>query len=247
MSKLQSFTMNFKDSPTKLKTVMKTRKDTMDKYVCKEVMEEPTYDIELLHKVGFPIELALDIGGHIGSFTNKVKAYYPDAHIGVFEPWNENFELLEKNVKKLDNVTTYPSAVRGSRMIAGWDGELNRHNTGGNALTFVDNPENADLEINSLSIMEICEQFDYIDLIKLDCENGEWDIIPHIPFEKVGALMIEFHVMENENRKNRYIELKQMIANAGYYMYYEDYGMLPKLFCYREENCKRLQETDESE
>lgn len=73
------------------------RKDSNDIDVIQSVFKN---EFDLLHNFvpKFSSGLIIDAGAHIGCATMKLRALYPNATIVAIEPWDENFELLERNV-----------------------------------------------------------------------------------------------------------------------------------------------------
>ena len=61
-----------------------------------------------------------------------------------------------------------------------------------------------------ISIREILNQFDYIDLIKIDIEGSEYDILPEIikNKSKIGKVICELH--GSSFRKNKFLNNKYL-------------------------------------
>jgi FkbM family methyltransferase len=149
------------------------------------------------------IEAAVDIGGHIGWWTRLLKARYPGARIAVVEPDDESFELLERNVGALSGVTLHHAAcgyIATPMSIA-------RHaeNSGGVCLV---RPEDGpglmatgwtlQDDVPLMTLEAVVEQLTEgpIDLLKCDCEGGEYDIFRNASLaclRKVRNLIGEHH------------------------------------------------------
>ena len=71
--------------------------------------------------------------------------------------------------------------------------------------------------ISVISIKDILKRFNYIDIIKLDCEGSEYEIIPYLIShkKKIGKVICELHgkIKDSKNLKlySKYIKIKKIL------------------------------------
>jgi FkbM family methyltransferase len=128
----------------------------------------------------------VDIGGNIGLFSQMAGALFPKARIHSYEPNPRIHGYLAKNLSQV-GAEFFPEEVgaeagSGQSIDAG-DSRTGVFEKGGN------------IPIVSFS-MVVDRIGGRIDLLKLDCEGGEWDIfqIPE-PFQKVAEIRMEYHLV----------------------------------------------------
>lgn len=68
-----------------------------DLQVISEVWDDDVYRVAQM--VDLQFDTILDIGANIGAFTVLAHKIWPDAHILAVEPENENYSLLQQNVR----------------------------------------------------------------------------------------------------------------------------------------------------
>ena len=150
-----------------------------------------------LKRIDFkPGDVVIDIGAHIGFFAIYTALRFPEVVIHSFEPFPENYELLQQNLERngITTVRTYPLGVSG----------------GGRLLEMVTNPQNSGsstcysrtLEygrttgIPSTTLDHIFDSLsvDRCKLLKIDCEGSEYEILFSTrSLAKVEYLSGEFH------------------------------------------------------
>jgi len=141
----------------------------LDLWIIKETILDHCYDNELIKlKDGGKI---IDIGAAFGDFSIWMAFKYPSSQIYAYEPLLELCELADLNVKEnnLLNVSVFNKAVVSK-----------------------DTPQG----INSISFENVLRDLASIDLVKIDCEGGEYDILLNSPrdlLKKIKFLAIEWH------------------------------------------------------
>jgi len=150
--------------------------------------------------------VVLDFGGNIGYFSFFVAPIAKEVH--SYEPTPETFRVLKKfkETGNLENVVIHNKAVSNQ------DGKMNfyvyNHNRTMNSLREIQGlPEymKTSIEVEVVSLSSILEQFEQVDLVKIDIEGGEKFILDDQQFsqnmKKIKNLFIEIHdiqVYENE-------------------------------------------------
>jgi FkbM family methyltransferase len=148
-------------------------------------------------------ETIVDIGGNIGLFSQMAGALFPKAKIHSYEPNPRIHGYLAKNLYQV-GAKFFPEAVgaeAGSgQCIDAGDSRTGVFEKGGN------------IPIVSFS-MVIDRIGGRIDLLKLDCEGGEWDIflIPE-PFQKVAEIRMEYHLVGGKTLS----DLKSAAEHIGF-------------------------------
>jgi len=173
------------------------RKGTLDGYIFSKVCNYNEYKIKREEIEGKNI---IDIGGHIGSFSwlclkNKVKK------ITVFEPDNENFNILKENLKCFNenDYDIYKEAIWRSDIVEDNDLKYSGYyeNTGGGNVFFgkqILDDLSLSIKIQYRSLDDILKEHEVIDLLKIDCEFSEFPIIlTSKDIFKVKKIIGEFH------------------------------------------------------
>jgi FkbM family methyltransferase len=168
------------------------RGDT-DRIVLYEVFANHEYDF-------YPIkngEIIIDIGAHIGAFT--CLAASKGANVYSFEPVEDNYILLEENLKQNSLVS---HTVK--KAIFSYTGDLhlniNKENSGGHSI-FETGSKNQEISVQTTTLSDFMKQekIEHIDLLKIDCEGSEYEILPTLPLEKIDKIMMEFHYFGGKN------------------------------------------------
>jgi len=144
-------------------------------------------DCYRLRKLPRNLNSVVDVGGNVGLFSLVARHHFPGAKIFAYEPNPFIGSYIRQNLSKL-SVEIHQEAV-GAR-----HGSI-KLNLGGNSLhsTVTEDPEG---EIPMVDFDTVVDRAGgTIDLLKLDCEGGEWDILESsASIEKVKNLAMEFHL-----------------------------------------------------
>lgn len=177
--------------------------------VIKEVIEQDCYGLRALYESGFRPNVIVDVGAHIGTFSVLAHSYFPKSDILCIEPNPKLSHRLFENVytfaylsysgvvydKQENCLIESVGATGGSFLTSGRNKESQisrKHIHDG----FMYN-ETSDL-FPSCSLESILKdnKFHSIDLLKLDCEGGEWGIAEHLSDEIAKTVKVikgEYH------------------------------------------------------
>lgn len=159
---------------------------------------------EILERYDGPLDVVLDIGAHIGTFS-LLAAQRGAKFILAFEPDPRNYDCLRVNVEEngfRDKILPLPLAVSTRNLEIA---ELHRAaGDGGNSgqssicLSFSENPRKfAVFTVAFRDVLaELVQEKGKIDFLKLDVEGAEWAIFQDLMNEPggVGRWMLEKHV-----------------------------------------------------
>ena len=165
-----------------------------DKYVVQENLSRHCYTSLIPLTVD---DVVLDIGAHIGTFS-LLSALSPVKKVYAFECEPENFALLERNTRDLENVTIFNYAVVGND-----DGKRERSfypntmtNTGAGSFYIKKGRRPITVECVPINYVFGMADFTYI---KSDCEGAEYDIFDNLTIPlSVRNIVIEFHLSRKE-------------------------------------------------
>jgi FkbM family methyltransferase len=143
-----------------------------------------------LGKIESDVKTILDVGGNVGLFSLAARSRFPNARIHSYEPNPQMQPYLLHNTRPL-GVEVHPEAI-GAR--EGW---INMEANGGSLLAKT--VETKEGKIKKTAIATALERLGgSVDLLKLDCEGGEWELLEDKSmWKKVGQLTMEYHLWAN--------------------------------------------------
>lgn len=170
---------------------VEVRGGTDDRHVIFEVFVEQVYPVALSGE-----KVVVDIGAHIGCFT--ALAAERGARVLSFEPLPANFAILERNVKRnnIRNVQLFQSAVSSKYETRALYLPDNDAHTGRSSLQVARDARR--IEVSCLPLDDVIREnrLQCIDLLKIDCEGGEYEILFAASMESLK--MVQSIVIENE-------------------------------------------------
>ncbi len=158
-----------------------------------------------------PTTTILDIGAHIGSFSYL--CYLKGSrNIYAYEADTVNYNLLTTNLCDLNGVHLFNLAVFRSDLAPGYNLKYSEYlddNTGGSNVLAggkvidLDNQQvfekaqDTSQKVNVISLDKILSGFDYVDLMKIDCEGSEYPILlTSTQLHKVKRIVGEYHEVD---------------------------------------------------
>ncbi|WP_210148437.1 FkbM family methyltransferase [Chryseobacterium scophthalmum] len=137
-------------------------------------------------------KIIIDAGGNVGLFSVLMKNNFPDAKIITIEPDGDNFLMAEKNLKNYSDVKVLHKGL--------WSNDVKLKIINEDAskwgIQVVEDNENGKIEAISINTLIKENNFDKIDLLKMDIEGSEKEVFSKnyenwLP--KVKILVIELH------------------------------------------------------
>jgi FkbM family methyltransferase len=177
------------------------RPKTMDRRIIECVWDGEDYWRGNLKKDA----VVVDIGAHIGSFSIKTSEMVPDGKIFAYEPFQESYTLLVKNIK-LNNITNiHPKNVGVTDKNGSTRLYTNPFNTGANSLYNVIDSRRGPI-VQTISLENVFESNGLykIDLLKIDAEGSEYSILMNSSSEllgKIGRIVLEYHDCINQGHQ----------------------------------------------
>lgn len=167
-----------------------------------------------------PNPVVVDVGGYIGDFAIFAATRLGAAKVITVEPSLQNFALLEANIRNnncMDRVIALRKAVTN-----GQPARLNidAAEAGQMRVSAYYGDGHGELkEVPGISLAEIVKQYQLprIDLLKIDCEGGEYMIISTVPAEVLRAtqnIIFEYH--EIDNFSALLAQVKQRLTAEGF-------------------------------
>lgn len=133
----------------------------------------------LLYRVGIKIEVVMDVGANIGSFSKRLGEFFPNANFYCFEPFEKTFEILEKNLpnkkfhlnqfalgERIYSLLIYPNSIHHSDL----NSIFNTDKRDSNAI-----PEK--IEITTVDQFLSESNLDAVDFLKIDTEGFDLKVL----------------------------------------------------------------------
>lgn len=154
--------------------------------VMNDIYGNNPYAIEsIVARVTSP-SVIFDVGGYVGVTAAMFARRYPSARLVVFEPNPKWSELLYRNASRATVVpfaissTEYPAYTEvGHDSGSNWAGQEPAVFKGG---------------VPSLTFPQAVENHGVPDILKMDCEGGEFDVLPHLhAYPSIQCVVGEYH------------------------------------------------------
>jgi FkbM family methyltransferase len=209
------------------------RGGTSDRFTVYELLVKEDYSSIQDLKLG---DTVIDIGANIGLFTVLAAKRVGDAgKVVAIEPNPGTLERLNRNIQlnHLSNVRVYQAAV------AGKEGAMDLHFGSKDVFAslhpWVDNRmlnEGASVKVECITLRGILERENItrVDLLKMDCEGGEYEIFDMMPRDlwvKFPSIAMEGHQIRGRHPS----ELRNTLESLGYRLSQGDliYARRPKV------------------
>ncbi len=129
----------------------------------------------------------MDIGANQGLFAIAVRQYFKDAQLACYEPNKELSTWLTHNANTVDAKVYFEAVSSQDGKMELIYGETDLHTI---AIS------NADGPIEGVSLRNVVARAGgFIDILKMDCEGGEWDLLTDREVWKdIGAITMEYHL-----------------------------------------------------
>lgn len=177
-----------------IKHSFRLRSNTSDTRTFDFIFTHREYDLDL----DFFPKVIIDAGANIGLAAIFFATKYPSTKIISIEPEPSNYELLEENTRKYDNIIALNKALSNES-----DQDLAITDKGYGNWGFITEPIKVESKkespiVKSISIKEIMKQYDLgtLDIVKIDIEGYEKEVFEKnsetwLPFTR--CLIIELH------------------------------------------------------
>ena len=192
--------------------------------VFKEIFMEDFYEADKLMRHLPSNPAVIDVGANAGFFNVLLFSKIKGARVLAYEPLPSNVELFKKTINEnesLKNIRLSQVAITGSpKDSIDLFTEDTKDNTVVSSVFATFNKLNQKkISVPAQSLTSIIEQnnFEKIDLLKLDCEGSEYDIIYNTEpavLKRVNMMVIEVHQIDEDNYNLN--SLDQYLRSLGY-------------------------------
>lgn len=186
-----------------------------DLEVIRRVIVNDRYRLRVLKARRKRMDVIVDVGGHIGSFGLFAKSLWPEATLIAIEPNAESADLYRKSLDEngFDDDIVLPMALAYSnerRVLIGGNHSTDecvlvtpeeaRKITSASTNSPADRMRVVEENVPAITLKQILDRFDLpkIDLMKLDCEGGEFELCRHVSTAdamRVDLLIGEYHAV----------------------------------------------------
>ena len=205
------------------------RKDSMDETLTENILFDCCYNPNMWFNRNLREEFyfgnvsnIFDIGANIGIASRYFNLIFPNANIYSIEPDDDNFKLLIKNSRMIENIHPIQAAIwknnngvyiTNRENVIGHSGRVNP------AKYMVGEVRKINEHlVKSLTIQNLMERYkiSQIDILKIDVQGAEIEIFESASewLDKVRLIFIELHDLFRDNCSN--VVLKKIADNGNF-------------------------------
>ena len=176
-------------------------------YEFDEICIKDCYQLRRLKKLLPQVNTISDIGANQGLFAIAARQNFSNAIINCYEPNTALAPMLSQNAEAVQATVFYEA-------VAKQDCTMNLQ-FGASDLHTVASPS-ATGTIQGTAFSKIIERAGgHIDLLKLDCEGGEWAIMEDTAsWQQVGAVTMEYHCWAKPGSSAE--EVRRLLQSMGF-------------------------------
>jgi FkbM family methyltransferase len=152
-----------------------------DAWLIVEVVQHDEYRMRSLRLKN--INYVVDIGASMGVFAILIKELYPEAKIICVDPNPNTLKLLQKNV------SSYATVIHGG-IFYGDNPNIEFGDCDFNA-QICESRRDSKSNVNIVNLKDLIEPC--CDLLKLDCEYGEYGVLEYEDLSKIRYIIGEWH------------------------------------------------------
>jgi len=138
----------------------------------------------------------VDVGAYIGTSAIFFAKKYPNAKIFAIEPEDQNFSLLQKNIKNFENIIPIQAAIWNANEIRTIQNRFTGHWGYTISETF-NRIESTGQDITCITLPYLMKKYNLnsIDILKMDIEGSEKSVLEKSDdwIEKVQIITVELH------------------------------------------------------
>jgi len=188
-----------------------------------EIVSEQLFDRSYLrHFQPGVAPVVVDVGGYIGDFGLLCAHEWPGSRVIIYEPTAENYEMLAKNLDLnpmlAQRVTLVHKGVSDRPTVtANVQVEGREVHVSSSGWYADEASEQREFPCDSLPAILDVHRLDRIDLLKVDCEGGEYDIFSDVPagvYSRIGQVVMEWHRVPDWEAKLG--KLREALSDAGF-------------------------------
>lgn len=173
--------------------------------------------------------VVFDLGGFKGDFASQIVERY-GCHVHVFEPVHRYYEIIKDRFKNNDKVIVNNFGLSSDELLL----DINIQDDGSSVLL----KKNSSGETEKIKLKKIDEylhkeNIDYIELIKINIEGGEFDLLDYMIENNIHKcidnIQVQFHdfVVDAPKRRNiirEKLEFSHLIT-YDYYFIWENWSL----------------------
>jgi FkbM family methyltransferase len=161
------------------------------------------------------LNVILDIGAGIGEFAIQAGSKCPHSIIYGFEPFPESFSMFQKNIEANELMNIYPVEAA----VSSIPGNLMMDTSSGNPLQYsAQISSQTGIPVETTLLLNFIKQHDIdkVDLLKMDCEGGEFAILLPLSYQELSKfrrIVMEYH---DSITSHHHDELVTHLKNGGF-------------------------------
>lgn len=149
-----------------------------------------------------PDSMVVDVGGYVGDFADLLHRKY-GCHMAIFEPMPDSYSNLNRRFSGNDKIRSYNFGLGGSER----DIEVDNAHDATSLLGEAKGSSKLKVKIRSFCTVMQELGIDFIDLLKINIEGGEYELLPHIIesgwMDRIKHIQIQYHVFVLNSKKQR--------------------------------------------
>ena len=183
-----------------------------------EVVDYDAYQLQRIHWSSNGERNILDVGANIG-VTALLFSQVPRANVTCYEPDPGNCRLLQQNLglNGVTNVHVFQAAV--SKIDGTAEFEVDEESTGGHVARKDSAAKCNKIRVSATTLQSAVERCGpTIDLLKCDCEGGEYDIVEQITpslAARIRNITIEVHDLDHDHNLQN---ISNRLSSLGYHL-----------------------------
>ncbi len=156
-------------------------------YEFNEICLNDCYCLARLKKGISNVTSIVDIGANQGLFAIAARTYFPHASISCYEPNKQLEAILTNNTEELNAIAYYEAVTKDNCKVKLEFRESSLHTTTQHSEEGI---------IKGTALREIINRAGgKIDILKMDCEGGEWEIFEdESSFRQIQGITMEYHL-----------------------------------------------------
>jgi FkbM family methyltransferase len=193
--------------PTGLSVSTHVRND-IEKNIVRGIVQLDEYLLHSIFNDNHPIHYVVDVGCHVGAFTQIIKRLWAESHVLAIDPAPGNVDIFKQNTQKLlPGIHWYQkAAVNSDERVVHLANTTKSPNTFTiellnrlNPYRIVDIDEMSDCEVEAARVSELLVEcnFPYIDILKVDAEGAEPEVLEDLAstgwLRRTGWIRFEWH------------------------------------------------------